>query len=118
MKQYDRVYYHLMRDAGRLGGLPLWLVFRALPALLGTALVLLVLSAVPARALAQEGGGDLTLASLASGASDGAWEVCGELRVMGYNSPMVPLSQNYWELEVPVRIEVEGGRFIAPVQRP
>ncbi|MCB1701224.1 MAG: marine proteobacterial sortase target protein [Halioglobus sp.] len=67
MKQYDRVYYHLMRDAGRLGGLPLWLVFRALPALLGTALVLLVLSAVPARALAQEGGGDLTLASLASG---------------------------------------------------
>ena len=31
MNQYDRIYFQLTRDTGRLGGLPLWFVFRALP---------------------------------------------------------------------------------------
>jgi len=36
-------------------------------------------------------------------ASDGAWQVCGELRVMGYNSPMVRGERRYFEVQLPVR---------------
>lgn len=48
---YHRVYLQLTRDARRLGGLHLWLVFRCLPALLLISLVLLLLAtATPSQA--------------------------------------------------------------------
>jgi uncharacterized surface protein with fasciclin (FAS1) repeats len=31
------------------------------------------------------------------------WEVAGEWRLMGYNSPMVPAARRFWELQVPVK---------------
>ncbi len=31
------------------------------------------------------------------------WESAGDWRVLGYNSPMVPASKQYWELQIPVR---------------
>ena len=30
------------------------------------------------------------------------WQVAGELRVMGYNSPMVPWNKRYFEIEIPI----------------
>jgi len=60
------IYTQLSRDAQRLGGLHLWLAFRALPAAVGATLVLLLLWGTPARATSGEGS-EATLASLASG---------------------------------------------------
>ena len=40
------------------------------------------------------------------------YEVSGELRVLGYNSPFVPRDQQYWEVQVPIREKnnsVRGG---------
>ena len=71
MNQYDRIYCQLTRDAGRLGGLPLWLVFRALPALVLGAMLLLLLWVTPVRAMAPGEGGEpipgARLEDLASG---------------------------------------------------
>ncbi|MCA8965290.1 MAG: heme-binding protein [Planctomycetes bacterium] len=36
-------------------------------------------------------------------APDCAYEACGPLRTMGYNSPMVPKDQRYFEVQLPVR---------------
>ncbi len=52
-----RVQYHLARDTRRFGGVPLWLTFRCLPALLLVALTLLLLSGAPAGAVVHDGGG-------------------------------------------------------------
>jgi hypothetical protein len=35
--------------------------------------------------------------------ASGAWEIAGPLRSMGYNSPMVPASRSYFEVQLPVR---------------
>ncbi len=67
MNQYDRIYYQLTRDAGRLGGLPLWLAFRALPALVGGAMLLLLLWAAPGRAMVPGEGDASAMDGLASG---------------------------------------------------
>jgi hypothetical protein len=40
---------------------------------------------------------------LASTPNGSAWEPAGPWRIMGYNSPMVPDQQQYWELELPVK---------------
>jgi hypothetical protein len=34
--------------------------------------------------------------------ASGGWKRAGEYRMMGYNSPMVPTSRKFWELQVPV----------------
>ena len=34
--------------------------------------------------------------------TDGGWQRSGDWRVLGYNSPMVPSSRQYWELQIPV----------------
>lgn len=34
---------------------------------------------------------------------EGGWVPAGPYRMLGYNSPMVPTSERYWELQVPVR---------------
>jgi hypothetical protein len=33
----------------------------------------------------------------------GKFEASGELRVLGYNSPMIPIDKRYFEVQVPVR---------------
>ena len=33
---------------------------------------------------------------------DGAWTRAGEWRLMGYNSPMIPADQRFYELQLPV----------------
>lgn len=48
MMQTWQAYYQ--QDRGRFGGLRLWLLFRALPVLLGTGLLLLLLAHIPANA--------------------------------------------------------------------
>ena len=60
------IYIQLSRDAQRLGGLHLWLLFRAVPAVVAAALVLMLLWVAPARATSGQGS-EATLASLASG---------------------------------------------------
>lgn len=67
MIQYDRIYFQLARDAGRLGGFPMWLAFRALPGVVAATLVLLLLWAASARATVAEQGGDAFPDDLASG---------------------------------------------------
>ncbi len=70
MKYYSHVYRQLARDAGHLGGVPLWLAFRCLPSLLLGALLLLllmVLSTAPARAIPQEGSGEPDINGVESG---------------------------------------------------
>ncbi len=60
------VYRRLSSDTQRLGGVHLWLLFRALPAAVAAALILLLLSVTPARATSGEAG-EAALASLSSG---------------------------------------------------
>ncbi|MHC4958239.1 MAG: heme-binding protein [Planctomycetota bacterium] len=36
------------------------------------------------------------------------WQIDGEWRLMGYNSPMVPAARRFWELQVPVRPRAPG----------
>ena len=70
MKYYSHVYRQLARDAGHLGGVPLWLAFRCLPSLLLGALLLLllmVLSTAPARAMPREGSGEPDINGVESG---------------------------------------------------
>ena len=40
------------------------------------------------------------------------WEVAGELRTMGYNSPMVPRDQRYFEVQLPVRRRPADGAVV------
>lgn len=67
MQYYHRVYQQLARDAGRLGSVPLWLVFRCLPSVVLGALLLLLLAASPVRAMQEEGGSAPDLNALESG---------------------------------------------------
>ncbi len=67
MNNHQHIYHLLTRDAGRLGGLQLWLLFRALPALLAATLVLLLLWSVDGRAAVSTGGEEPGLDSLGSG---------------------------------------------------
>jgi len=70
MQYYHRVYQQLARDAGRLGSVPLWLVFRCLPSVVLGALLLLLLAASPARAMQEGGGSAPDLNGLESGHID------------------------------------------------
>ena len=67
MQYYIRVRRQWVADTGRLGGVPLWLVFRCLPSILVGALLLLVLSAAPARAIPGQSGAEPDLNGLESG---------------------------------------------------
>jgi Ca-activated chloride channel family protein len=67
MNHYQYFYNQVSRDAGRFGGLHLWLAFRALPLLLAAALVLLLLWSAPGRALSAAAAGDALFDDLASG---------------------------------------------------
>ncbi len=42
------------------------------------------------------------------------FEVAGPLRVMGYNSPMVPVKNRYYEVEVPIREKTPSDNAKAP----
>jgi Ca-activated chloride channel homolog len=53
MNYYQRIHYHLARDAGRLGGVRFWLAFRILPGLLLVTLSLLLLASASSRAAGQ-----------------------------------------------------------------
>jgi len=66
MKYYNHICRQLARDAGHLGGVPLWLAFRCLPSLLLCALLLL-LSTAPARAMLEEGSGEPDINGVESG---------------------------------------------------
>jgi Ca-activated chloride channel family protein len=67
MNHYEHLYYPIARDAGRLGGLSLWLAFRVLPSVVGTALVLLLLSTTPGHAMVSTEEDGVGLNGLASG---------------------------------------------------
>ena len=67
MNQYDRIYFQLTRDTGRLGGLPLWFVFRALPTVVAVALLLMLLWPAPGRAMVTAEGDEVALDGIASG---------------------------------------------------
>lgn len=49
-------------------------------------------------------------------AHDDRWQVAGPLRTMGYNSPMVGRSRNYFEVQLPIRAAERSDR--AAVARP
>jgi hypothetical protein len=38
------------------------------------------------------------------------WEVCGPMRSMGWNSPMVPDARRYWEIQLPIRIKATAAK--------
>ena len=63
------MYHHhrVHRDISQLGGVPCWLAFRCLPAIVIAALALLLLSASPTRAESIEEGGAAELNGLESG---------------------------------------------------
>ena len=42
------------------------------------------------------------------------WEVSGNWRVMGYNSPMVPSNRRVWELQLPVKPRPDTMAHIDP----
>lgn len=67
MNHYNRLYYHCARDARRLGGLPLWLALRALPFVVATGVLLLLLWAAPGRAMTTGEGAGPGLDELSSG---------------------------------------------------
>ncbi len=67
MNHYDRIYNQIIRDAGHLGSLPLWLALRVLPAVVAAVLVLLLLWAAPSRATIPGEDSEPTLDGLASG---------------------------------------------------
>ena len=67
MSDYQNIYYRLSADANRLGGLPMWLLFRLLPVILLALLLLLFLGAIPVQAMVQEEGVEGFPEDIASG---------------------------------------------------
>ncbi|MFM7280657.1 MAG: heme-binding protein [Planctomycetia bacterium] len=43
-------------------------------------------------------------------AANAQWEVCGPMRSMGWNSPMVPDARRYWEIQLPVRLKTVAAK--------
>jgi hypothetical protein len=43
-------------------------------------------------------------------AANPQWEVCGPMRSMGWNSPMVPDARRYWEIQLPIRIKATAAK--------
>ncbi|MCR4414774.1 MAG: heme-binding protein [Thermoguttaceae bacterium] len=43
-----------------------------------------------------------------------SWTATGSVRVMGYNSPFVPLDENYFEVQIPVQSAGDHGQSLPP----
>ena len=67
MQYHHRMRQQFARDAGHPGGIPFWLAFRCLPAILLASLILLLLSTASARAVPVEEGSEPDLNGLESG---------------------------------------------------